>query len=117
MAAGRDLAPKPPNGADSTGFFSDLLNAAVREGLRVPRYVPPVQEIDAAADGSVWLHLPELGGDPDALVVKPDEGIVMRVRVPRGEEIEDVQGRFLWTSGTGDFDAPTITLFRLRARE
>ncbi len=87
----------------------------LREALYRPQTFPPVDEVVAGRDGSVWL---ELGGPPSDVdrwwILSPDGDPVGEVELPRRFRVITADRERAWGMATDALDVPYIVRYTIR---
>lgn len=117
VAEGMRKAAAPVEAARRRGAsVSNDLESMVRRALDVPEYYPPVQDVAAGADGSIWLR-PTGQADVNRWVVLGPEGSrLYEVELPAGVRVQQATVNRAWATRTDDLDVPYVVGYALRIR-
>lgn len=89
------------------------LRAAVRDGFMVPRHLPPVQEVVAGADGSIWMRRARNMNDGLWLVLNADGQPIFNVELPTDFDLQQATADEVWGTMEDELDVPYIVRFRI----
>ncbi len=91
------------------------LRAAVEEGLLLPDYYAPVEDMLVTRAGGLWLRETTATDGFEGLwvVFAPDGEAEFRVTAPEGVDFEAIDGGRIWATGTSELDVPFILLYEL----
>jgi hypothetical protein len=86
----------------------------VREALEFPPYHPPVNALQAGADGTLWLQRADPGEDRACwVVVRPDGTARGTAFLPGNARIGWNAGDLLWTIEPDEFNVPWLVRYRV----
>jgi len=93
----------------------DALEAAIREKLGVPEFLPAVTDLVAGRDGTVWLKRTGRWSTSDArwTVIDADGATIADVTVPRDAEVLAAQRDALWAFVIDDAGVPYVVRYRI----
>ncbi len=91
------------------------LRAAVEEGLLLPDYYAPVEDMLVTRAGGLWLRETTTtdGYEGQWVVFGPDGEAEFRVTAPEGVDFKTIDGGRIWATGTNELDVPFILLYEL----
>lgn len=115
-----EVTPVPSRVADSMRerYYEVLPNypkAEIDAALHIPAYWPPVTDILAGADGSVWLRGAAERDSVTYSVIDRFGVDRVPVRVPKTLRIRWADGDVVWAEELDDDDVPTVSRFMIIA--
>lgn len=104
------LTPDPPAGIGSLYGVSDAeLAAAMRSGVDLPEYRPPLRSAEAVRDGGLWIELNGESTDSAAwLLLDPDLTPRGRLLLPVRMEPRHIDGSTVWAVEPDELDVPWL---------
>lgn len=97
-------------GGTAAGRMEDL----VREALHTPGTYPPVDELVAGRDGTVWLSLrPDRGAVREWLVLDGDGAPLGKVELPTGVRVMMAERSALWGTVRDEYGVDYIVRYRV----
>lgn len=113
-------ATAPAGGGQFPAIFASpgAAEQVIRERLVLPDFHPPVKNVVAGRDGSLWLQRETPGfGDTGRWNVLDAEGrMTASLALPRRLRVQDADADHVWGTVTDEFDVPYIVRYRLRPR-
>lgn len=100
--------------ASTLGVGEDELTDALRAGIHLPPYRPPLRSARVGREGGVWIQL--TGPSPDSadwVVLDPDLTPRGRVRLPVAMSPEASDGPIVWVVETDELDVPWLVRLRV----
>ncbi len=88
------------------------LERDVRAATYAPRFIPPVQRIVSANDGTMWLRMFVPDGTRRWLVLSPQGRPTMTIDAPKNFELMSVE-RGVWGVERDDDDVPSVVRYRI----
>lgn len=86
----------------------------IRDVLFLPDFLPPVSDIHAADDGTVWVAREDRPDEPVTWeVFDADGSLVARTTTPAGFTAHRATGDALWGTETNDLDVPYVVRYRV----
>ena len=106
----RDSLLEIPEGIGRMYGVSDAeLTAAMRSGVDLPAYRPPVRSIEVDRDGGLWIELSGESADSTAWVLlNPDLTPRGRLLLPARMEPRHVDGAAVWAVEPDELDVPWL---------
>jgi hypothetical protein len=103
-----------PQLATVFGVSAGELTDAMRSGMDLPEFRPPVRGAYAAADGHVWIELNgEATGSADWVVLDGNGTVIGRFTGPSGLQLRHTDGVTAWATATDELDIPWVVRFRV----
>lgn len=87
------------------------------EARPVPRTGPATERVMLDPGGRAWLQLSDLPEEERPLqwmIFRPDGAVVARVEVPRGVDLQSVEGREVVVVERDEFDAEHVRIYQLQ---
>lgn len=90
---------------------------AVLRAMRIPDYLPPITEVVAGRDGTLWLRREETGADTVSWMVLDANGMTIgALRLPAKLTVHQADRRNLWGVMKDESDVPQIIRYRVTPR-
>jgi hypothetical protein len=84
----------------------------IRDVLYLPEHYPPVSQLMAGTDGSIWVGREKVPGQPVDWDIYSAEGShLANVEVPPGLTVHWTDGQTLWGVETDDLDVPYVVQY------
>lgn len=101
-----------------SGGQAETVAAAIRRGLYIPRYLPPVNDAVAGQDGTVWLRRESRPGARDVLWQLLDENgrLVLQTRLADGFRGLDGDRSHLWGTMEDEHGVPRVVRYSIGRR-
>lgn len=86
----------------------------VENGLDLPTYFPPIDDVVLGGDGSVWLGLAATEDQRQWLVLDAGGIPQFSVQLPSSVDVQAAHGMSVWATHAGEFDVPLVSRFEIR---
>ena len=88
---------------------------ALRAGLHLPKFVPPVTVAVVGSDGTIWLRREDIGQPRVAWLVLDDKGRQLAsLTLPRGSDIKAARRNSVWAVEHDADDVPLLVRYDVR---
>ena len=109
IARGEEMAEGPYRSAERRGApLPSRLRDAVIEGLALPEYYPPIQDIFATHAGDVWIRTMEAPNRGDWVRFGPDGRVNLRIHTPPGVRLQAANDAMIWGTCIDDLCVPYL---------